>query len=155
MSHLADDIRPQISQAGNVASERPSDEVEGRRDESSEYDCSKSVTTSYDEESTSRGTSCGWSDTSTDPMSAQSSNIPLNAHILAYWPHPCSAVLPFLCIAEEDDIFDLMSGLLYQRCAWGVVEPMSFKLRVTWAAWYWVGLKKRSVTLMFWYVDCF
>ncbi|SJK99712.1 uncharacterized protein ARMOST_03023 [Armillaria ostoyae] len=117
MPHLVDDIRPQISQAGNVTSERPSDEVEGHRDESSEYDYSESVTTSYDEESTLRGTSYRWSDASTDPTSARSSNIPLDAHILAYWPHPCSALLPFLCIAEENDIFDLMSGLLYQRCA--------------------------------------
>ncbi|KAK0193447.1 hypothetical protein F5146DRAFT_1134116 [Armillaria mellea] len=124
MSHLVDDIRPQISQTGNVVSERPSDKVEGRLDRPSGYNYSESETTSYAEESRSRGTSYGWSDTSTDPTSAQSSSIPLDAHILSYWPHPCSAVLPFLCIAGEDDIFDLMSGLLYQRRAWGVVEPV-------------------------------
>ncbi|KAK0193462.1 hypothetical protein F5146DRAFT_998056 [Armillaria mellea] len=109
---------------GNVVSERPSDKVEGRLDRSSGYNYSECEATSYAEESRSRGTSYGWSDTSTDPTSAQSSSIPLDAHILAYWPHPFSAVLPFLCIAGEDDIFDLMSGLLYQRRAWGVVEPV-------------------------------
>ncbi|KAK0468800.1 hypothetical protein IW261DRAFT_1517436 [Armillaria novae-zelandiae] len=124
MSHLVDDIRPKISPAGIVVSERRCDKVEGRLDGSSGYSYGESVTASYDEESILRGTSYGWSDTSTDPTSAQSSSIPLDAHILAYWPRPRSAVLPFLCIAGEDDIFDLMSGLLYQRCAWGVVEPV-------------------------------
>ncbi|KAK0213982.1 hypothetical protein IW262DRAFT_1466539 [Armillaria fumosa] len=121
MSHLVDDIliygrkyhRPETSFR---RLEHPSDKVEGRRDGSSGYN--------YGEELVSRGASYGWSDASTDPPSAQSSSIPLDAHILAYWPHPCSAVLPFLCIAGEDDIFDLIRGLLYQRCAWGVAEPV-------------------------------
>ncbi|KAK0476420.1 hypothetical protein IW261DRAFT_1491148 [Armillaria novae-zelandiae] len=124
MSHLVDDIWPEKSQAGNVVSERPCDNVEGRQDGSTGYGYGESVTTSYDEESISRSTGYGWSDTSTDPTSAQSSSIPLDAHIVAYWPHQRSAVLPFLCVAGEDDIFDLMRGLLYQRCAWGVVEPV-------------------------------
>ncbi|KAK0476505.1 hypothetical protein IW261DRAFT_1491507 [Armillaria novae-zelandiae] len=86
ISHLVDDIRPKISPAGIVVSERRCDKVEGRLDGSSGYSYGESVTTSYDEESILRGTSYGWSDTSTDPTSAH--------------------------------------GLLYQRCAWGVVEPV-------------------------------
>lgn len=124
MSHLVDDTQPEISQAGNIVSGRPSNKVKRRQDGSSGYSYGETVTTSYGEESVSRGTSYGWSDDSTDPTSTQSSSIPLDAHILAYWPHSCSAALPFLCVAGEDDIFDLMSGLLYQRCAWGVVEPV-------------------------------
>ncbi|KAK0225383.1 hypothetical protein IW262DRAFT_682362 [Armillaria fumosa] len=79
--------------------------------------------TSYDDESSSE-TSYERTEVSTDPTSAQSSYVPLDAHILASWHHPNSVVLPFLCVTEEEDIFSLMGGVLYQRSTWGISEPV-------------------------------
>ncbi|KAK0240841.1 hypothetical protein EDD85DRAFT_947944 [Armillaria nabsnona] len=62
---------------------------------------------------------------STDLTSAQSSYVPLDAHILAFWRHPNSVVLPFLCVTDEEDIFSLMGGVLYQRSTWGISEPVT------------------------------
>ncbi len=69
--------------------------------------------TSYDDESSSE-TSYEHTEVSTDPTSAQSSYVPLDAHILASWHHPNSVVLPFLCVTNEEDVFSLMCGVLYQ-----------------------------------------
>ncbi|KAK0462532.1 uncharacterized protein EV420DRAFT_1735077 [Desarmillaria tabescens] len=61
---------------------------------------------------------------STDPTSAQSSHVPLDANILAYWKHPNSVVLPYLCVTDEEDIFSLMRGVVYQRSTWGISAPV-------------------------------
>ncbi|SJK96966.1 uncharacterized protein ARMOST_00215 [Armillaria ostoyae] len=79
--------------------------------------------TSYDDES-SYETSYERTEASTDLTSARSSYVPLDAHILASWRHPYSAVLPFLCVTDEEDIFGLMGDVLYQRSTWGISEPV-------------------------------
>ncbi len=79
--------------------------------------------TSYDDESSSE-TSYEHTEVSTDPTSAQSSYVPLDAHIVASWRHQNSAVLPLLCVTDEEDIFSLMGGVRYPRSTWGISEPV-------------------------------
>ncbi|KAK0476878.1 hypothetical protein IW261DRAFT_1594949 [Armillaria novae-zelandiae] len=76
----------------------------------------------YDDESSE--TSYEDTEDSTDLTSAQSSYVPLDAHILASWRHPNSVVLPFVCVTDGEDIFSLMGGVLYQRSTWGISEPV-------------------------------
>ncbi|GBE77153.1 hypothetical protein SCP_0100250 [Sparassis crispa] len=51
----------------------------------------------------------------------------LNAHILVYPPSrelPKRCPLPFLCVAEEDDLPLVMMAILYQRHVWKIHEPV-------------------------------
>ncbi|KAL6299941.1 hypothetical protein BKA93DRAFT_882058 [Sparassis latifolia] len=51
----------------------------------------------------------------------------LNAHILMYPPSrklPKRCSLPFLCVAEEDDLPLVMMAILYQRFVWKISEPV-------------------------------
>ncbi|PBK73378.1 hypothetical protein ARMSODRAFT_971830 [Armillaria solidipes] len=77
-----------------------------RSNEESREECDSE--TSYDDEFSSETSY----EVSTDPTSAQSSYVPLDAHILASWRHPNSVVLPFLCVTDEEDIFSLMGGFV-------------------------------------------
>ncbi|KAG7439619.1 uncharacterized protein BT62DRAFT_957902 [Guyanagaster necrorhizus] len=76
------------------------------------------------ESSSDSDTSYERTEASTDPTSAQSYYVPLDGHILAYWRHPNSVVLPYLCVTDEEDIFSLMSGVVYQRSTWGICKPV-------------------------------
>ncbi|KAL6303928.1 hypothetical protein BKA93DRAFT_879851 [Sparassis latifolia] len=51
----------------------------------------------------------------------------LNAHILVYPPSrelPKRCPLPFLCVAEEDDLPLVMMAIFYQRHVWKIHEPV-------------------------------
>ncbi|KAJ7270702.1 hypothetical protein B0H12DRAFT_776646 [Mycena haematopus] len=64
------------------------------------------------------------SDAESDPSPQASFNGPLGAHILpGRGVHTCAA-LPFLCVADEDNIADLMAGVACQRHVWGVEFPV-------------------------------
>ncbi|KAK0448671.1 hypothetical protein EV421DRAFT_1900382 [Armillaria borealis] len=120
ISHIVEDIQRPRSVVNDEASGHLSMmTAEPSNRESQEESDSE---TSYDDESSSE-TSYEHTEVSTDPTSAQSSYIPLDAHILASWRHPNSVVLPFLCVTDEEDIFSLMGGVLYQRSTWGISEP--------------------------------
>ncbi|PBK73391.1 hypothetical protein ARMSODRAFT_1014963 [Armillaria solidipes] len=93
-----------------MTAERSNEESQEEYDSETSHDNEFSSETSYE--------------VSTDPTSAQSSYVPFDAHILASWRHPNSVVLPFLCVTDEEDIFSLMGGVLYQRSTWGISEPV-------------------------------
>ncbi|KAK0462513.1 uncharacterized protein EV420DRAFT_1192487 [Desarmillaria tabescens] len=123
ISHLVEDIQQPRPVVDDKASGRPSIITVERSNEESreEYDSE----TSYGDESLSNSTtSYERTEPSTDPTSAQSSHVPLDAHILAYWKHPNSVVLPYLCVTDEEDIFSLMCGVVYQRATWGISAPV-------------------------------
>ncbi|KAK0184860.1 hypothetical protein F5146DRAFT_987729 [Armillaria mellea] len=63
-------------------------------------------------------------ETSTQPTSAPSSNIPVEAHVLSHWRQPDSVALPFLCIADETNVIPLIKSTVYQRYTWGISEPV-------------------------------
>ncbi|KAK0505264.1 hypothetical protein EDD18DRAFT_1399329 [Armillaria luteobubalina] len=115
ISHIVEDIQRPRSVVNNEASgHRSMMTAERSHEESQEqYDDESSSETSYDD-----------TEVSTDLTSAQSSYIPLDAHILASWRHPNSVVLPFLCVTDEEDTFSLMGGVLYQRSTWGISESV-------------------------------
>ncbi|KAK0200727.1 hypothetical protein DFS33DRAFT_1072017 [Desarmillaria ectypa] len=123
ISHIVEDIQRPRPIIDDEVSGRPSNITAERSNEESqeEYDSE----TSYDDESSlNNGTSYERTEASTDPTSAQSSYVPLDAHILAHWRHPNSVVLPYLCVTDQEDIFSLMSSVLYQRSTWGIPEPV-------------------------------
>ncbi|KAK0201457.1 hypothetical protein DFS33DRAFT_1439813 [Desarmillaria ectypa] len=123
ISHTVEDIQRPRPIIDDEASGRPSNITAERSNEESqeEYD----LETTYDDESSSDSdTSYKRMEASTDPTSAQSSYVPLDAHILAHWRHPNSVVLPYLCATDQEDIFSLMSSVLYQRSTWGISEPV-------------------------------
>ncbi|KAK0225430.1 hypothetical protein IW262DRAFT_1456510 [Armillaria fumosa] len=115
ISHIVEDIqRPRSVVNDEASGHRSMMTAEGSNEESQEeYDDESSSETSYED-----------TEISTDPTSAQSSYVPLDAHILTSWRHPNSVVLPFLCVTDEEDIFSLMGGVLYQRSTWGISEPV-------------------------------
>lgn len=50
-------------------------------------------------------------------------DVSLDGHIFqGCGKHACAA-LPFLCVADEENICDLMSSVAYQRFVWGITEP--------------------------------
>ncbi len=102
ISHIVEDIQRPRSFVNDEASGHLSMMTAERSNEESREDSDSE--TSYDDESSSE-TSYEHTDVSTDPTSAQSSYVPLDAHILASWRHPNSAVLPFLYVTDEEDIF--------------------------------------------------
>ncbi|KAJ7270696.1 hypothetical protein B0H12DRAFT_776477 [Mycena haematopus] len=70
------------------------------------------------------GTTDPSSDAESDPSPQASFNGPLEAHILpGRGVHTC-AVLPFLCVADQDNIADLMGSVACQRQVWGIPFPV-------------------------------
>ncbi|KAJ7270723.1 hypothetical protein B0H12DRAFT_1320184 [Mycena haematopus] len=64
------------------------------------------------------------SDAESDPPPRLSFNGPLGAHILpGRGVHTCAA-LPFLCVADQDNIADLMGSVTCQRQVWGIPFPV-------------------------------
>ncbi|KAK0476871.1 hypothetical protein IW261DRAFT_1609510 [Armillaria novae-zelandiae] len=111
ISHIVEDIQ------------RPRSVVNDRARSTVTAECSNEESQEqYDDESSETG----YEDTedSTDLTSAQSSYVPLDAHILTSWRRQNSVVLPFVCVTDEEDIFSLMGGVLYQRSTWGISEPV-------------------------------
>ncbi|KAK0240785.1 hypothetical protein EDD85DRAFT_1019739 [Armillaria nabsnona] len=118
ISHIVEDIQRPRSVVNDEASGHLSIMTAECSNGESQEESDSEI--SYDEESSSETSY----EVSTDPTSAQSSYVPLDAHILASWRHPNSVVLPFLCVTDEEDIFSLMGGVLYQRLTWGISEPV-------------------------------
>ncbi|KAK0448623.1 hypothetical protein EV421DRAFT_1472449 [Armillaria borealis] len=121
ISHIVEDIqRPRsvvndeaLGHLSMMTAERSNEESWEERDSETSYDDESSFETSYER-----------TEASTDLTSAQSSYVPLDAHILASWRHPNPVVLSFLCVTEEEDILSLMGGVLYKRSTWGISEPV-------------------------------
>ncbi|KAG7439598.1 uncharacterized protein BT62DRAFT_938820 [Guyanagaster necrorhizus] len=123
VSHVVENIQRPKPVVDDEASGRLPIGTAERSNKPSQEECDSE--TSYDDESSSDSdTSYERTEASTDPTSAQSSYIPLDAHVLASWRHPNSVVLPYLCVTDEDEIFSLMSGVVYQRSTWGISEPV-------------------------------
>ncbi|KAF7343056.1 hypothetical protein MVEN_01736000 [Mycena venus] len=55
---------------------------------------------------------------------ASSLDVPLDAHVLSGRGNNLSAVLPFFCVADMDNIVDLMSTVACQRHVWGIPQPV-------------------------------
>ncbi|KAK0476875.1 hypothetical protein IW261DRAFT_1566937 [Armillaria novae-zelandiae] len=114
ISHIVEDIqRPRSVVHDEASGDRSMMTAERSNEESQEQYDDESSETSYED-----------TEDSTDLTSVQSSYVPLDAHILASWRHPNSVVLPFVCVTDEEDIFSLMGGVLYQRSTWGISEPV-------------------------------
>ena len=65
------------------------------------------------------------SDESNSVVSYVSSiNVPFEAHVLPGHGRRFSAVLPIICVADEDNIISLLSSVLYQRHVWEIDEPV-------------------------------
>ncbi|KAJ6490629.1 hypothetical protein C8R47DRAFT_453666 [Mycena vitilis] len=60
---------------------------------------------------------------SSSSSSVSSIDVPPEAHILPGRGRHLCAVLPFLCVADIDNIVDLMSSVACQRHVWGSTEP--------------------------------
>ncbi|KAJ7090099.1 hypothetical protein C8R44DRAFT_990744 [Mycena epipterygia] len=54
---------------------------------------------------------------------ASSIDVPLEAHVLPGRGKHIYAVLPFLCVADKDNIVDLVSSVACQRHVWGIHWP--------------------------------
>jgi hypothetical protein len=52
-----------------------------------------------------------------------SMDVPFDAHMLPGRGRRLYAILPLLCIADEENIAPLLSSVLYQRRVWGIDEP--------------------------------
>lgn len=51
-------------------------------------------------------------------------NVPLEAHLLpGHGRRQQSAVLPFICLANGQNIVDLMTSVACQRYVWGITQP--------------------------------
>ncbi|KAK0448637.1 hypothetical protein EV421DRAFT_2016791 [Armillaria borealis] len=120
ISHIVEDIQRPKPAVNDEASGHLFMMTAKRSNEESQEECD--LETPYDDESSSE-TSYERTEASTDLTSAQSSYVPLDAYILASRRHPNSVVLPFLCVTDEEDIFSLIGGILYQRSTWGISEP--------------------------------
>ncbi|KAK0213304.1 hypothetical protein DFS33DRAFT_1465269 [Desarmillaria ectypa] len=123
ISHIIQDIQRPRPILDDEASGRPSNITAERSNEGSQEEYDSEISCD-DESSSDSDTSYERTEASTDPTSAQSSYVPLDAHILAHWRHPNSVVLPYLCVTDQEDIFSLMSSVLYQRSTWGIPEPV-------------------------------
>jgi hypothetical protein len=55
---------------------------------------------------------------------ASSLDVPLNAHVPPGRGRQQGAVLPFFCVADLDNIVDLMSTVACQRNVWGIAQPV-------------------------------
>ncbi|KAJ7303694.1 hypothetical protein DFH08DRAFT_793843 [Mycena albidolilacea] len=56
-------------------------------------------------------------------LGAASINVPLDAHVLPGRGRHLCAILPFLCVADDDNIVDVMSSVACQRHVWGIPQP--------------------------------
>jgi hypothetical protein len=56
--------------------------------------------------------------------STRSIDLPFDAHMLPGHGRRFYAVLPLLCVADEENIASLLSSVLYQRHVWGIDEPV-------------------------------
>ena len=50
-------------------------------------------------------------------------DVPFDAHMLPGRGRRFYAILPLLCIADEENIAPLLSSVLYQRHVWRIDEP--------------------------------
>lgn len=60
---------------------------------------------------------------SSKSSSVCSMDVPFDAHMLPGRGRRFYAILPLLCIADEENIAPLLSSVLYQRRVWGIDEP--------------------------------
>ncbi|KAJ7601514.1 hypothetical protein B0H17DRAFT_159612 [Mycena rosella] len=58
------------------------------------------------------------------PSGASSLDVPLDAHVPPGRGRHPGAVLPFFCVADIDNIVDLMSTVACQRHVWGIAQPV-------------------------------
>ncbi|CAA7263267.1 unnamed protein product [Cyclocybe aegerita] len=63
-------------------------------------------------------------DGSSSAISLPSLNLPFDAHILPGQGRRTNVFLPIICIAEEQDIFSLVTSAVYQRHLWGISRPI-------------------------------
>ena len=61
---------------------------------------------------------------SSKASSTVSINVPYDAHVLPGHGRRFCAVMPLLCVADEDNITSLLSSVLYQRRVWSIDEPI-------------------------------
>ncbi|KAK0476391.1 hypothetical protein IW261DRAFT_1609579 [Armillaria novae-zelandiae] len=124
ISHLADRLQPPISEVPSQAAEDPSPMTEHAAEPNHrESGCSLSEA---DEPLSEHSEDLFYEsvETSTQPTSAPLSNIPVEAHVLSHWRQPDCVALPFLCIADEENIIPLVKSTVYQRYTWRISEPV-------------------------------
>ncbi|KAK0434344.1 hypothetical protein EV421DRAFT_1840832 [Armillaria borealis] len=126
VSHLADQLQPPRTAVASQAADDPSSITERHAVESNygESGCSLSDGDESLSEHSVENSSYESMETSTQPTSAPSSNIPVEAHVLSHWRQPDCVALPFLCIADEGNIISLIKSTVYQRYTWGISEPV-------------------------------
>lgn len=61
---------------------------------------------------------------SSDVSSRLSLDVPFAAHMLPGCGRRLYAVLPVICIADESNIYPLLTSTLYQRRVWNIDEPV-------------------------------
>ncbi|KAK0476393.1 hypothetical protein IW261DRAFT_1401862 [Armillaria novae-zelandiae] len=124
ISHLADQPQPPISEALSQAAEDPSPMTENAAEPNHrESGCSLSEA---DEPLSEHSEDLFYEsvETLTQPTSAPSSHVPVEAHVLSHWRQPDCVALPFLCIADEENIIPLVKSTVYQRYTWRISEPV-------------------------------
>ncbi|PBL04077.1 hypothetical protein ARMGADRAFT_1158018 [Armillaria gallica] len=129
VSHLADQLqssRTEAVEAVNQPADDPSSITERHAVGSNhgESGCSLSDADESLSEHSAEDSSYESMETSTQPTSAPSSNVPVEAHVLSHWRQPYCVALPFLCIADEESIIPLVKSTVYQRYTWGISEPV-------------------------------
>ena len=91
-------------------------DVEGKSDNN--YSSGKSTTEDDDVSMHYMGQS------SSETSSTPSIDVPFDAHMLPGRGRRFCAILPLLCVADEENITFLLSSVLYQRRVWGIDEPV-------------------------------
>ncbi len=129
VSHLADQLqspRTEAVEAVNQPADDPSSITERHAVGSNhgESGCSISDADESLSEHSAEDSSYESMETSTQPTSAPSSIVPVEAHVLSHWRQPYCVALPFLCIADEESIIPLVKSTVYQRYTWGISEPV-------------------------------
>ncbi|THH14417.1 hypothetical protein EW146_g5906 [Bondarzewia mesenterica] len=80
-------------------------------------------TTSYSEHEDENMTE-DTDDSSSKTSSTPSLDMPLDAHMLPGCGRRFFAILPIICVADEENIISLLTSVLYQRQVWGIDEPV-------------------------------
>ncbi|KAK0213960.1 hypothetical protein IW262DRAFT_1466518 [Armillaria fumosa] len=124
ISHLADQLQPPRTEAVSQAAEDSSPITEQYAVEPNLGESGCSLSEADESLSEHSDKNLSYEETSTQPTSAPSSNIPIEAHVLSHWRQPDCVALPFLCITDEENIIPLVKSTVYQRYTWGISEPV-------------------------------
>jgi hypothetical protein len=107
LSHIVDDIERDTTQSSTSSAD-----LADKSGNKNPLDDDNDISMGYIEQSSAK------------VSSTRSINIPFDAHMLPGHGRRFYAIVPLLCVADEENIISLLSSVLYQRHVWGINEPV-------------------------------